>query len=192
MTGTNIKGKTIVSKLRLTIRKPSVRRRSFSIVKDEVSGGLRKQQTWDNKEFDIINERVKFSQLAIDTAFRLVLDLKERELKRLRAADTDKNIAFHKDNQRYVGRLLEEASTKDIRKTSLLNTEIDYKRILTLLGEKSILTITKRELKDLLDVSPYAFSVKNKIVCRINLLLKEAGRSFKLSKYTSIGVVLPP
>lgn len=176
--------KSQITKYRITIRKPNTSgRKTFGLVKDIINGDTRNQSTLDIPELDAINERFINKEIAMDVTLRLVTELKERELEKYNGPDTDKAKTFHKDNHKFVNKLLEEAGSKNIKKVSYVNTKIDFDRLLNLLVDTSIMTIRKVDLKDLMDNCTYSASVKNKLVCRLNLMLKMAGRDFLISKY---------
>jgi integrase len=81
-----------------------------------------------------------------------------------------------------IDKLKEELNYKSLRITSYDNAIIDYNRIKDMLKGESVRIISRAKLEVLINELPYRLSVKNKIICRLNLILKNAGRDFKITK----------
>ncbi len=186
----NFKSKSSLTRIRLTIRKPDQKTRfSFSITKDEITRTSRKQSKFSPPELTEINKKFKAKEFSFDTAYLKVLDLKEKELRKINGEDSTKNQIFLSENKKQVARLIDKISISKkgkIKSISLGNIEIDYNRILQMLGSESVYTISATELNKRMNNLSYSISVKNKLICRLNLLLRETKRDFSLSKYPTI------
>jgi hypothetical protein len=186
----NFKGKFASSRIDITIKNPVGSRRSFSLIRDEKSLNKndktktdRTQKTIDVPELDAINEDFKSGKIAIDVAKQLVLDLKKKLLEKLHGPDTYASTIYHSDNVKILNELIEkDLNHKTIKETSYNNALIDYDRIKNMLKGESIRIIPRSKLDVLINKLPYRISVKNKIICRLNLVLKKAGRDYKIFK----------
>lgn len=160
------------------LKRPKGKRKSFAFTRVEYKDNKKVQFVYNSPELDSINSRLRSKEIALDTANSLAITLKNK----LNDSNDNSTTLINKDNEKLVKKTLEEASTKSIKKLSLYNTKVDYDRILKLLNNHSIYSITKVELKEIIETCDYSLNVKNKLICRVNLLLKQVGRNFMLSK----------
>lgn len=191
----NFKGKFANLRINITVKKPIGSRKTFSLIRDEKSS---KKVKDSNGEEQIINDRIQkiieipelnainegfiSGEISSDAAYQLVLDLKKVQLEKLNGPDTYGSTIYHADNLKIINKLKEELNLKELRTTSYDNAIIDYNRIRDMLKGESIRIISRPKLNELIKKLPYRISVKNKIICRLNLVLKKAERDFKIPK----------
>jgi hypothetical protein len=60
----------------------------------------------------------------------MILDLKDKLLKKYHGEDFGKEATFNKDNDKLVKEVLKESATKSIKKISYTSLEIEYTRLL--------------------------------------------------------------
>lgn len=167
----------------LTIRKPTATRRSFSIVRDERTSNSRLQTTWDCQEIKNINKLFKSGSIGIDQALQMVMDLKEKELVKFYGPRQD--LKFSSVNKKIVDKHLQTVQSRRLDKVTKRNIEIDCLRILRMLGENSLLSVPRDVLIERINSltskhgKVFAFATREKILVRLNILLKEVNRGDK-------------
>jgi len=159
------------------IKKPTGKRKTFQMFWDiRKIDGKRTFQKIDSLELDRINENYKSGILIIGEAFAQVLKLKEKILPKKQEDD------FEDSNIQAIKKLKSQPSKKIRKKESIQANDLDYSRILKLLGKDSIVTIDISEFQSRIISSKLSPYTQNRVIIFANKLLKFVGREERLEK----------
>lgn len=171
--------------MRLYLKRPNGRRKSYSIYKRTVNpDGSTKNETIDSPELDVLNNNI--SDLPSDVVLKNVFEIKKNLERKL---GIDKGLAIHnEDNERLFAKYWEKYGKRDLIDKD--TARYSYERALRALGNLSLLTATQDEIEN--KVKSYGFS-RNKrrvILGKLRLLLRFFGREieFELPKEEKLSV----
>lgn len=162
----------------INVKKPNSTRSTFSLVWQIEKDNTRSYSVIKNPELDIINSRFLNKAIDLTEAYNLTLDLRKRLLPSI-----EQKIKYNKANEREILLLTEKIkSDRDIKFSTLKTIELDYRRILALLSEDSILNINVSEIKKRIINSKFSESIQNRLIIYTNKLLKFVGRKDMMNK----------
>jgi len=171
---------------RVTIKRPGGTRKSFGLVHDTtLLDGKRTQKTLKLKALDSINEQFREGLFDYNHALYLVERIKkdfEREFHI--KSNSEELIQVNKVNSRIVSKFMNEKyDDTEMKESSLRALNNEFQALLRSLGEKSLVSVTKRELRDCVKRSSQSIGQQNKILTRANALMSFLKRDIKLSKF---------
>jgi len=156
----------------INIKIPKGSRKTFSLTYDIRSSVGRRYVLIEDERIESINERFKSGELTLSEARTEIDKIRESLLPQKKQFEDNQNHT----NALAIKKLLVNFQ-KDRKKESQEAIELDYRRIMKILGKDSISTIEIPTLKQRIVSSHFSDSIKNRLIIFTNklLLIQESG-----------------
>lgn len=165
----------------INIKRPNKTRATFALVyqfQKHNHQNKRNYKTIENNELDIINENFLLKIHTEDQAYELV---KQLRIKLIPPEKAELNYNFSEINNRLILSVRANWGNK-ITPSTKRTHDLDFARILKLLGPKSLHDYSSHDLQNIIINSKFSESIQNRLIIYVNCLLRAISRKDLLSK----------